>query len=307
MLYSGGMREILIAGTLCWDRICRVPRLPEPGGYVDVTDIQERPGGEGLNTALALRTWGVDTVFYTNPVGAGSDADRLRRAVEQGGLRRAVMPGGKNPTPVCTIYVTPDGERTMFGHGFSELEEVTSQLHVNFTRGGWFSVDMNFGESGRRLVRGAASAGMNIYAMDLIGDEEPLPPGSILQTSTDWKGKWGDEAVNLAYCADTSTKYQNTVILTDAGRGLYIGVEGQASRLPVFPAPEVVDATGAGDIFRAGMLFGLRMQWPLSQCMSFAAGAGALECMYPGANYRIPSRDGIEKFIQDHPGILSAY
>lgn len=301
------MREIIIAGTVCWDRLCRVPSMPVPGGYVEIDEVLERPGGEAINTAIALKTWGIAPAVYGNPIGMGIYAEKLRKSIETAGLRRMILPGGTMTTPLCDIYVTPDGDRTMFGVGFRELPELTKNLNVNFQRGGWFTCDMNFGDSARDLYQRAVKAGMRVYAMDIVGEAVLIGAGTIYQTSTDNAGERDNRTVNLAWVKETAERIGGLAILTDSSRGLFVALGESAAHLPAFPCPNLVDTTGAGDVFRAGMLWGLSHEHSLGQCLAFAAAAGALKCMHLGANSKLPVVEAIEAHINAHPQIASFY
>jgi sulfofructose kinase len=60
---------------------------------------------------------------------------------------------------------------------------------------------------------------------------------------------------------------------------------------------EVVDTTGAGDIFHAGFIYGLLQGWPLQQQLDFACAAAALNCKAVGARGGIESVETIEKLM----------
>jgi len=60
---------------------------------------------------------------------------------------------------------------------------------------------------------------------------------------------------------------------------------------------EVVDTTGAGDIFHAGFIYGLLQGWPLQQQLDFACAAAALNCTAVGARGGIESVETIEKLM----------
>ncbi|HVL38876.1 MAG TPA: hypothetical protein VM328_05740, partial [Fimbriimonadaceae bacterium] len=59
-----------------------MPRLPAPGGYVEILDEQLLLGGEAANTANALHSWGVPVRLCGNSLGEGESAERLRAMLE---------------------------------------------------------------------------------------------------------------------------------------------------------------------------------------------------------------------------------
>ena len=68
-------------------------------------------------------------------------------------------------------------------------------------------------------------------------------------------------------------------------------VHSAAYRVPV------VDTTGAGDIFRAGFIYGLLQEWPLERQLDFSCAAAAMNCMAQGARGGIQPVDAIENLI----------
>jgi sulfofructose kinase len=70
-----------------------------------------------------------------------------------------------------------------------------------------------------------------------------------------------------------ATLGENGVLAWD-GRQL---IHSAAYRVPV------VDTTGAGDIFRAGFIYGLLHDWPLDRQLDFSCAAAAMNCMAQGA------------------------
>jgi sulfofructose kinase len=60
---------------------------------------------------------------------------------------------------------------------------------------------------------------------------------------------------------------------------------------------DVVDTTGAGDIFHAGFIYGLLQGWPLQRQLEFACAAAALNCTAVGARGGIQSIEAIEHLM----------
>jgi sulfofructose kinase len=69
----------------------------------------------------------------------------------------------------------------------------------------------------------------------------------------------------------------------------------------------VVDTTGAGDIFRAGFIYGLLRDWPLDRQLDFSCAAAAMNCMAAGARGGIRSVEAIEKLMATVSRYPSAY
>jgi len=314
-----GRTLVFVFGTICIDRLRRVSRLPSPGGYVEIESETAMLGGEAANTAYALTNWGDEVSLAGNHIGSGPDADALWHLIESKGLPTEWLGKSQQPliemdpaervlTPVCEIYVTPDGERTMFGQGFARSSPGVPLESLPFRFGHWFTAEPNMSSFARIAVRLAHGAGMRTYTMDFIRDDEPIAPGSFWQSSTDWVGHRGNIQRNIQWVKEHVRHYGCHTILSDGPNGFVAGGPGLPVRAyPPFPAPAVVDTTGAGDMFRAGMLHGLEREWPLYRCLQFAASAGCLKCRSFGATSAVPTVEEIENHIFDNPDVARQY
>jgi sugar/nucleoside kinase (ribokinase family) len=296
---------ILVFGTICIDRVRRVPSMPSVGGYVEIASEEFLLGGEAANTACALQAWGADYLLAGN----GFNDPLLTRELEARGIRPAtahILPSSH--APVCDVYVDDDGERTMIGKGFSAMKNTIDPSLLPFRAGEWFTAEPNMGEAARRAAVLAHESGMKTFLMDFVGIDVPVFPGSYWQSSTDWAGSRGDLDANLRWVGDWVNRFGCFAILTDGTHGFVAGAPGTSPRhYPNFPLDSFVDATGAGDTFRAGMLFGLDHDWPASRCLRFASAAGCLACRSLGATTAIPSVGEIEALIAANPSVSAAY
>jgi sugar/nucleoside kinase (ribokinase family) len=302
---------IVVFGTVCLDIVRRVPRLPAVGGYVEVEEELRLLGGEAANTANALNAWGAQVRLYGNSLGRGRET--LEALLRQKGLSATTPVREDFPTPICEIYVTPDGDRTMFGQGFKDMDGGAEPEAIEYVPGAWFTAEPNMADAGRTAVRLAHEAGMRIYLMDFVREDESIPPGSFWQSSTDWAGTRGNVQRNMDWVRNWVERHRCFAILSDGPNGFVAGgfaagdAEFPVRHYPPFPAPSVVDTTGAGDMFRAGVLFGLDQGWALADCLRFGSAAGCLKCRTLGATTEVPTREEILAHVAAFPSVSRQY
>jgi len=298
---------VVVYGTVCQDRVHKVERLPEAGGYVEILEEADTLGGEALNTTLALRLWGEDVLLGGNSLGSESS----NRALKDIGISTEFLPRIEHFEPVCDIYVTPDGQRTMFGRGFRQMEEWGDPELVPMTAKMWFTADSNHGKTAVRAVELAKKAGMHVYVEDFV--EPGAPHCDFWQSSTDWVARKGDIQYNVRWLKSRLDETRGFGILSDGANGFVAGgwrPDGECQPVrhyPPFPCFQLVDSTGAGDAFRAGMLLGLSQEWPLADSLRFASAAGSLNCRGLGANSWLPTKDEVLALTLRHPEISKNY
>ena len=79
-------------------------------------------------------------------------------------------------------------------------------------------------------------------------------------------------------------------------------VAGSADGVIELPAPqvEVVEPSGAGDAFAAGLVFGLLEGWDLPRCLDFASLLGASACTRLGCTAGLPTRAEAYAYLESN-------
>jgi sugar/nucleoside kinase (ribokinase family) len=281
--------------------------MPRSGGYCAILDQDEFLGGEAANTACFLVMWRQEVSLAGNSLGAGFEGENLRLKLLEKGLDVHLLQK-QGSTPMCDVYVTDDGDRTMFGLGFHDEGFHTPFEMLPARPGHWFTADPNMSKTSRLAAKYAHDRGMKLYLMDFFQDQEFVPPGTICQQGTDWVGERDNPKLNREWTQDWSERHKCITLLTDGSYGCYLGRPGhEVAHLPPFPVDSVLDTTGAGDAFRAGVLYGLTHQWELGHACRFGAASAALKVPHMGATEMIPSLNEIRHFIHEHPHIAQYY
>ncbi|MBI4531692.1 MAG: carbohydrate kinase family protein [Candidatus Latescibacteria bacterium] len=73
-------------------------------------------------------------------------------------------------------------------------------------------------------------------------------------------------------------------------------VDGHEFALPAFRV-EVIDTTGAGDVFHGAFLYGLVQGWDAIRTARFASAVAAMKCTKLGGRAGIPTLPEVEKFL----------
>ena len=84
------------------------------------------------------------------------------------------------------------------------------------------------------------------------------------------------------------------LVCTLGAKGSAIYAGGQRYEIPCVEAEAVVDPTGCGDAYRAGLLYGIVRGWDWPRIGRLASVMGAIKIASRGAQNHAPSRDEIE-------------
>jgi len=84
------------------------------------------------------------------------------------------------------------------------------------------------------------------------------------------------------------------LIVTLGGNGSQIYADGKRYDIPCVNAQEIVDPTGCGDAYRAGLLYGIARNWDWPTCGRLASTMGAIKIASRGGQNHTPTREDIE-------------
>lgn len=90
----------------------------------------------------------------------------------------------------------------------------------------------------------------------------------------------------------------SNVVVKDGSKGAFSLFEGRRVAVQSFRI-KAVDATGAGDAFDAGMLYGVIADMDTESAMEFAAGVAALKCLKKGGTAGLPALKQVRAFLKN--------
>jgi sugar/nucleoside kinase (ribokinase family) len=284
------MADFWVVGPIAWDRVLHVPYLPPSGGFVQATDVAERPGGSGANTAIALASTGA-SVHMVGYVGDDEPGPRLRAMLSAAGVDVRFVHARDGHTSEVVILVEPSGERAICGIWPDLLHTVPVPVeHVAPGDVVYFAAwHEGFLPAMTQLTDGGA-----IVATVPPPMLEPGLPAYYLIGSQD---QYDDQDPRRAVRSREGTV--RAVVVTQGADGLVIHDRDSSI---AYPAHQVsaVDTTGAGDAFAAGFLFKVAAGASVDQAVS-AGIAWAATAVQSSASIP-PAWPVVRDCIRDMPG-----
>ncbi|MBV0913097.1 adenosine kinase [Anianabacter salinae] len=241
--------------------------------YAAMTDRTQTPGGSVANTIAGIGALGLRTAFIGKVKG-----DALGRfyaeSMDASGTAfpNAPVDTAEAPTSRSMIFVSPDGERSMntyLGAGADlgqddVAPEVFDGGKLLFLEGYLFDKDEGktaFTQAARLIREAGGKAGITLsdpFCCDrhrgdfqrLVRDEMDFTIGN----RDEWKTLYETDDLDAALAKAAADC--ETVVCTRSGDPVIIILGGERVEIPVQMVTPV-DATGAGDQFAAGFLFGV--------------------------------------------------
>jgi len=160
--------------------------------------------------------------------------------------------------------VSPDGKEGMLQHA-----RECAELGIPFVFDPGQGLPMFSADELKQFVRRADFVAVNDYE------------GKMLEEKT------GESLQSLA-------KQVKALVVTLGARGSLVLSNGERHEIPCVDAEQVVDPTGCGDAYRAGLLHGIAAGWDVPTAARLGAVMGAIKIAHRGGQNHKPSRDEID-------------
>ncbi len=291
---------ILCYGEVDLDIYLALDQLPTFSKSGSVTDEFDNVGGAAANSALWLANWGVPTRLAGHDLGddaAGKAVMQVFNAHAQLDARFIAIHQDYR-TPRCQCLVTPDGERSFIMHWLDKVR-ITAPSAAMLQDVKWVNLDMSGPLPPRlQMAEMACERGIPILINDIYKADHPLLPlVDVLVISASIVRSRFAAADPLELAHDLQSAGDCDVIVTDSRANLTVLRRKGERQTITPPAVQAIDTTGAGDIFKSGLLYGLLQDLPLPQAARWGAAAGSLMCQFAGATKTLAPLSTVEELM----------
>lgn len=297
--------RITVVGSFAVGVFIRTPRMPVFGETLIGSDFFITPGGKGSNQAVGAARLGADTWFggiigedklgdiavelYTRD---GVHQDHLCRTPEMAtGVGIIILePAGRNG-----IILDMGANKLMDAAYVDGLERQIAASNVVMT-----VLEIPVPAAVRAMALGKRAGVRTIMNPapaapldedDLCGVDILTPNESELRILL---GLLPDDPTPTPHLARGLRRCGvNTIVVTMGGEGALLLTDQEETHVPGVPV-DVVDTTGAGDAFNAGLAVALAEGRPMLQAVQFANCAGALACSKLGVVEALAHRPAVD-------------
>lgn len=190
--------------------------------------------------------------------------DNQITAFHPGAMTLSHLNSVKDTMNISLAIIAPDGRDGMFQHAHECYE---AGIPFMFDPGQ--GLPMFNGEELLYFIEMADYLAVNDYESQIIQDKTGLTLNELAQKV-------------------------KALIVTLGASGSHIYADGQRYEIPCVAAKEIVDPTGCGDAYRAGLLYGITRGWDWPTCGRLASTMGAIKIASRGGQNHRPSREDIE-------------
>lgn len=251
-------------------------------------------GGSCSNTIKGLASLGHRCAFF-GKVGMDEMGTKYFNIIKRAGILPLCLQSS-SPTQVCMCLVSNDGERTMRCYPGAANEISSSEIKQENFKGvklvhieGYmlYSKDENFVPSAMKLAKETgATLSFDLSSYDLIRLQKDKIidilknyVDIVFANEEEVRELTGKEA--LEGCRILKEICPIAIVMLGSN-GCLVGSEDGIHHSPAFPV-EVVDTTGAGDLFASGFLHGYLHGFPLNVCSLMGNLLGGAVCEVYGA------------------------
>lgn len=295
------MSRILCVGNAAADVIARtVDEYPPAGGMREFSSLTLSPGGCAVNVAMALARMGLEVDVIVRLADDLLGRFLFDRARDSGVGVNAIRVVSEGSSPFTFVAVGRDGERSFLHHpGTNRLispadvdRPLLRKARFLVLTGGMTLPHLQ-GEQGAGLLAEARAMGVTTVMETVYVDQSDEWRQAIdpCLPHLDYFAPSLPEAAALAGSDDPAIAAQTlasrgacNVVIKLSERGAFVRDQaGHIETVPAMSVDDVVDATGAGNSFLAGLVAGLHRGWSLVQAARLGNAVAAQCVVAPGA------------------------
>jgi sulfofructose kinase len=294
--------DVVCVGQCAWDFLFVVQEFPQSDSKIEALDSTQQGGGPAATAAVTLARLGAKTA-YIGKVGDDIWGQHIVDGLaEEGVVTRCLIVEHERSSPISFVTVEEaTGKRTIVHNRGTVSPLSKNDLNTELLLSGKILlVDSLHPGAALAAARIAKEKGVQVvldtgafkpHATDL------LKVADIVIAPEYFAFEYAPGKSSADVCKDLLRLGPKIIVITQGERGGLCFTEDEEFVYPGFEV-EVVDTTGAGDVFHGAFVYGLLHEWDLKKTATFASAAAALKCTQLGGRTGIPSYEETTDFLR---------
>ncbi len=296
---TAGRPFLSVYGHVTVDQIISIKRFPEINESVDVISKSTTLGGTGTNIAMTAARLGVPTAIcafvgedfphrYEDEMrGSGLIMDELVR-VKGYESSQAIVINDSEMLQRVIFHQGPQGCASKLNNML--MENASRSSHVHFCTGEpdyYISIMEAIYGKGPKISMDPAQEIYKMWNKERIGKALNLSDSIFCN---EYEARVIEKNLGIK---DVMEIDEALVVRTEGDRGSTAKIDGEVVRIPLIEGKGYVDATGAGDAFRAGFYCGLYNGYGIHESLILASATSSFIVEKVGALTNTPKWDEV--------------
>lgn len=288
-------------GICSVDFLGLVEKYPAPGEKIPMTAFAKQGGGLTGTALVAAARLGAKTA-YLGKLGEDEHSRFVLDEFQQENVNvdQVVFAKDAQP-PVAFIHVEQNSGERRIARYWKEFDLKSEEIAAEVIRNSrMLFLEHHFVEAGifaARLIKQTGGLIVVDAERNVAGFEQILHAADYIIVSQNFAAQQTGSADPEQSAPRLQQKYGGIIVVTAGENGAFCRTPENIFYQPAFQV-DVVDTTGAGDVFHGAFMVGLIEHWPLPKILEFASAVAAMKCRGLGGRAMIPRRDEAIKFLQ---------
>ncbi|HKM42934.1 MAG TPA: carbohydrate kinase family protein [Limnochordia bacterium] len=296
--------ELVGVGNCCYDYLCTIKEYPPEDGSTKILDIQTQGGG-AVATALVAASRLETPVAFIGELGDDEVGQKIASELKRERVNLSAVDLRREVTSLTSyVMIQPEhGTRTKFplldhsppfawDERRKRMVKEAQAVHLDGTH---YSNARNAAELAKKYGVTISLDGSTRQKDNRL-NQELASMADILITSASYPTAVTGKNTLEEALLEMGTWGPSLVMATVGARGVYALMDGEIVHYPAKTA-QVVDSTGAGDVFHGAFLAAYLKGHDPVQCIDVAQYAAARKCEQIGGRRGIPTWEQVQEYL----------
>ncbi len=301
-LQAGNVHDVYAYGVIAPSRLVELQGdFPSEAGYGEIARIHPSFGGEAAGGAYVLARLGVTTKLSGNRLGTDPDSGRVIELLTRAGVDCSAV-STDSADPVTEIVFSSRAERTVFGSytRMLDTEDWSRPARDEVTSSRIVCLDPFFGDASVEVATWCQEASIPYVTIDTTPDSDLTRGADALIVSEEFASRSFRSNDPYEVLAGYTRSCDGLVVLTRGSEPLlYARGGGPVVEFAPFSV-EARDTAGAGDSFRAGVIYGMLRGYADPRLIETASALSAMVCRQVPGVLNSPSEQELERFLEQN-------